>query len=176
LPVQLAAAASQKIHGTAGTFEINLPLTGNPGVECRSGGATGDHTIVFTFTNPLMSVDEASTSCGSISSRTIDSSDPHRYLVSITGCTVNAQSITTSLTGVHDTLGNTLPAAAASMALLLGDTTANGSVSNTDVASVKAQVAAPVTSSNFRNDVNANGVVSNTDVSMTKTQVGTSLP
>ena len=45
-----------------------------------------------------------------------------------------------------------------------------------DVAAVKAQVAAPVTASNFRNDVNANGVISNTDVSLTKAQVGTSLP
>jgi hypothetical protein len=63
-----------------------------------------------------------------------------------------------------------------SMGVLLGDTTANGSVSNTDVASIKAQVAAPVTASNFRNDVNANGVVSNTDISTTKAQVGTSLP
>jgi hypothetical protein len=62
------------------------------------------------------------------------------------------------------------------MGVLLGDTTANGSVSNTDVAAVKGQVAAPVTASNFRNDVNANGVVSNTDVSTTKAQVGTSSP
>jgi hypothetical protein len=62
------------------------------------------------------------------------------------------------------------------MGVLLGDVTANGVVSNTDVASVKSQVAAPVTTSNFRNDVTANGIVSNTDVSTTKAQVGTTLP
>ena len=53
---------------------------------------------------------------------------------------------------------------------------ANAAVSNTDVAEVKAQVAAPVTASNFRTDVNANGVISNTDVSTTKAQVSTTLP
>jgi hypothetical protein len=62
------------------------------------------------------------------------------------------------------------------MGVLVGDVTGNGTVSNTDVASVKAQVAAPVTASNFRNDVTINGIVSNTDVSTTKSQVGTSLP
>jgi hypothetical protein len=44
------------------------------------------------------------------------------------------------------------------------------------VASINAQVAASVTSSNFRYDVNANGTISNTDVSATKAQLGTSLP
>jgi hypothetical protein len=57
------------------------------------------------------------------------------------------------------------------MSVLAGDVAANKIVSNADVASVKAQVAAPVTASNFRN-----GVISNTDVSTTKAQVGTTLP
>jgi hypothetical protein len=64
------------------------------------------------------------------------------------------------------------------MGALLGDVagTGNGVVSNTDVSNIKAQVAAAVITSNFRNDVNANGVISNTDVSATKAQVGTTLP
>ena len=105
----------------------------------------------------------------------IDPNDAHKYLVNLTGVT-NAQTITVSLTNVHDAAGNFSDALSASMGVLLGDTTANGVVSNTDVAAVKAQVAAPVDSSNFRNDVNANGVISNTDVSVTKAQVGTTLP
>jgi hypothetical protein len=62
------------------------------------------------------------------------------------------------------------------MGVLVGDVSANKVVSNTDVAAVKGQVAAPVSGSNFRTDVNANGVISNTDVSTTKAQVGTTLP
>ena len=108
-------------------------------------------------------------------SGTIDSSDAHQFIVTLTGVT-NAQVITVSLTNVTDSAANLSSIVSASMALLLGDVTANAIVSNTDVASVKGLVAAPVTSSNFRSDVNANGVVSNTDVSTTKGQVGTSLP
>jgi hypothetical protein len=52
----------------------------------------------------------------------------------------------------------------------------NGVVSNTDVASIKSDVAAPVDSSNFRTDVNANGVISNSDVATAKAQVGVTLP
>ncbi len=46
-------------------------------------------------------------------------------------------------------------------------------MSNTDVASVKAQVGiTQLAPSNFRDDVKVNRVISNTDVSSTKSQVG----
>ena len=48
-PPQPTSVVSRKTHGTAGTFDINLPLTGNAGIECRSGGANSDHQVVFTF-------------------------------------------------------------------------------------------------------------------------------
>src|SRR4029077_7392955 len=52
--LQLSAAVSRKTHGGAGDFDIDLPLAGEPGVECRSGGAIGNHTFVFSFTNNVM--------------------------------------------------------------------------------------------------------------------------
>ncbi|MGI8438062.1 MAG: hypothetical protein ACR2NX_14385 [Chthoniobacterales bacterium] len=50
-PLSLVNAVSRKVHASAGSFDIILPA-----VESRTGGATGDYTIVFTFTNPLASV------------------------------------------------------------------------------------------------------------------------
>ena len=175
-PVQLIGAVSRKAHGSAGDFDIDLPLSGNPGIECRSGGASGDYTIIFNFANPLSSVGGASVTSGSgsVSSGAIGS-DAHEYIVNLTGVT-NAQTLTISLTNVTDSIGNGSPLVVASMNVLVGDVTANRSVSNSDVASIKAQVAAPVTASNFRNDVNGTGTLSNTDVSTTKAQVGTTLP
>ncbi len=49
----ITSAVSRKTHGAAGTFDVNLPLTGAPGVECRSSG--GNHTLVFTFANNIAS-------------------------------------------------------------------------------------------------------------------------
>ena len=36
----LLSAVSQKTHGGAGTFDINMPLSGPSGVEFRSGGGS----------------------------------------------------------------------------------------------------------------------------------------
>jgi hypothetical protein len=172
-----SAVVSRKTHGSAGTFDIDLPLTGSTGIECRSGGTNGDYTLVFNFGSSLTSVGGASVTggIGSVGSSAIDNSDPHNYIVNLTGVS-NAQVITVSLTNVTDSAGSFRSAISASMGMLIGDTGANGIVSNSDVAVVKSQVAAPVTAENFRNDVNANGIISNTDVSTTKAQVGTSLP
>src|SRR5439155_5542547 len=47
-PVPLTAVVSRKVHGSAGTFDVDLPLSGAHGIECRSGGANNDYTLVFT--------------------------------------------------------------------------------------------------------------------------------
>ncbi len=61
--MQLMSVVSRKIHGNAGTFDVILPSSGSPGIECRSGGATNDYTIVFTFTNNV-SVRNATVTAG----------------------------------------------------------------------------------------------------------------
>jgi hypothetical protein len=176
--VPLVSVVSQKFHGAAGPFDIDLlsPIPEFLGIECRSGGAAGEYTLIFNFANTLASVGGASVASGTgnVNSSAIGS-DAHQYIVDLDGVS-NAQIITVSLTNVSDSSGNFSNTVDATIGFLIGDITANKVVSNTDVASVKAQVAAPVTSSNFRNDVTASGVISNTDVSDTKAQVGTQLP
>src|SRR5205823_524690 len=46
----LSGAVSRKIHGIAGAFDIDLLAGEN---EDRSGGATGDYQVVFTFASPV---------------------------------------------------------------------------------------------------------------------------
>jgi PQQ-like domain len=175
-PVPLIGVVSRKVHGSAGQFDIDLPIHGT-GIECRSGGESGNHTLVFDFANPLSSVGGVSVSGGngSITSSGINGTDPHRYIIELTGAG-NAQTLDIRLTNVTDSAGNSSSGISTSVGFILGDVSGNSAVTNTDVAAVKGQVAAPVDSSNFRNDVNANGVISNTDVSAAKAQVGTSLP
>ena len=50
----LISVVSRKTHGGAGIFDVNMPLTGTTGVECRASG-NGDHSLVFTFNNPVNS-------------------------------------------------------------------------------------------------------------------------
>src|SRR6185295_14396942 len=47
------AAVSRRAHGVAGIFDVNLPLSGNAGIECRTGGTNGDHQIIMDFATPM---------------------------------------------------------------------------------------------------------------------------
>ena len=170
----LATAASRKTHGKAGTFDIPLPLSGTPGVECRTGGATGDHTLVFTFSNEIASATaEVTTGVAMLSGSTIISGNT--VTVNLTGV-ANAQTVTVTLSNVTDTFSQVLPDTAVSASFLLADTTANGAVTASDVSQTKSQSGQPVSEANFRVDVNVNGAINASDVGLVKSSVGTMLP
>jgi hypothetical protein len=176
MPAVLIGVVSRKAHANAGTFDINLPLTGNVGVECRSGGAGGSYTIVFTFANALTNVAGATVTSGTglVGSSSIDPSDAHNYIVNLTDVT-NAQTITVSLTNVTDSAGNFSPAVAESMRVLVGDTNGDGFVNSADIGQTKSQSGQSVTSSNFREDVNADGFINSADIGLVKSKSGTAV-
>src|SRR5207249_66980 len=45
----LLRVASRKTHGDGAVFDVDLPLSGVSGVECRSAGGNGEYTLVFRF-------------------------------------------------------------------------------------------------------------------------------
>jgi subtilisin family serine protease len=168
----LMGAVSRKTQGGAGTFDINLPLSGEPGVECRSSG--GNYMQVYTFDNNVVSGSAAVTSgTGSVSGSPTFSG--HTMTVNLIGVT-DVQRITVTLTGVTDEFSQVLPSTPVSMNVLIGDVNANKTVNATDVALVKSRVGQTVTGSNFREDVNADGSISSSDVALTKSDVGHGVP
>ena len=175
--VPLPTVVSQMSHGSAGVFNVELPMSGTPGIECRSGGATGNYTLVFKFANTLTSVGGASVTSGtgSVTSSNIDSSDAHNYIVNLTGVT-DAQVITVSLGNVNDSAGNSSSILSASMGVVIGDTNGDGFVNSADISQTKSQSGQAVTSSNFREDVNADGFLNSADISLVKSTSGTALP
>src|SRR5438876_9481575 len=171
--LQIVSAVSRKTHGAAGAFDIPLPLSGSPGVECRTGGATGAYTLVFTFSNNVTSGNASVTSgIGSVAGTPVFSGNT--MTVNLTGV-ANAQTLTVTLSGVTDEFSQVLPSTAVSVSMLIGDTNGNGIVNATDVAQTKAQVGQPVSSSNFRTDVNASGIINATDVAIVKSHSGGSI-
>jgi hypothetical protein len=172
----LTSVVSRKVHGSAGTFDIDLPFTGARGVECRGSGSTNDYTLVFTFANNLITVGGASASgCGGSVSSSGNGPNSNQYTVNLTGVS-NACYITVTLTDVLDSAGNFSPAVSASMGVLLGDVNASGRVDAADVSLVRQQTLQPVTTSNFREDVNTSGRIDAADASITRQQTLTSLP
>ena len=175
--IQPVAVVSRKTHGSiTPPFEINLPLTGTPGIECRSGGANGNYTMVFKFANPLTSVGSASvtTGTGSVGSAGI-SPNANEYVVNLTGVT-DAQYIAVTLTNVQDSVGNSGNVIGPRMGVLVGDTNADGFCDAIDTSQTKSQSGNPVTNSNFREDVNADGFIDAVDTSLVKSKSGTALP
>src|SRR6266480_2691323 len=170
----LMGGVSRKTHGGAGTFDVPLPVSGAPGVECRSSG--GNHTLVFTFDNNVVSGTASVTSgTGTVSGS--PSFSGNTMTVNLTGVT-DVQRITVTLHGVTDTSSppQTLADTAVSVNMLTGDTNGNKTVNASDIAQTKGQVGAVVTSANFREDVNVNGGISASDVASVKSRVGNSVP
>ena len=177
--MQLNSVVSELTHGSAGTFDINLPMTGNPGVESRSSSAlgSGSYKMIFTFSQPLANVGAAGVTNGngSVSSSTINPNNAAQYVVNLMGVS-NAQYVTVTLTNVSDSVGDFSGTLSATMGVLIGDTSANGVVNAADVALTKAQLGSSVGSGNFRADVNANGTINAADTASVKAKAGTSLP
>jgi hypothetical protein len=170
-PPMPTAVVSRKTHGSAGTFDIDLPLTGNVGIECRSGGAANNYQMIISFANSV-TVENASVASGtgSVSSFSVSGS---QVTVNLTGVT-NVQRITVTLHNVNDGMhSGDVPL---SMGVLVGDVNGNAVVNSSDVSLTKSQVGQAVTGSNFREDVNVNGTISSTDVALVKAKVGTALP
>jgi hypothetical protein len=165
------SAFSRKTHGAAGTFDVPLPLSGNVGVEGRSGGATNDYQMIVNFANTVMVESVAVTSgTGSVGGFSLSGSQVTVNLTSVT----NVQRITVTLHNVND--GTSTGDVPVSMGVLVGDVNGNAVVNSSDIALTKAQAGQPVTMSNFREDVNASGTISSTDVAIVKSDVGTALP
>jgi len=169
------SVVSRKVHSTAGTFDIPLPLTGTRGVECRSPGQTGtsgvDYKVVFTFPNNITTCGIAGTPGGSVSS----GPNPNQCTENLTGVP-NAQYITVTLNGVVDSIAGNVGNVSATMGVLIGDVNASGLVDSGDVFLVRQQTGQTANASNFREDVNASGLIDSGDVFLTRQQTGTSLP
>ena len=171
-PLQILSAASRKAHGGAGNFDIDLPLAGEPGVECRNSG--GNHTLVVTFSNTMVSGNANMTSgTGNVAGSPTFSGNT--MTIQLTGVT-DVQKITVTLSNVMDSFSQVLPDTTVSMNVLMGDATGNKLVNSSDVSVVKSQGGQPVIGTNFREDITADGSINSSDISLTKSAVGHGVP
>jgi hypothetical protein len=174
----LSAAYSRKSHGTAGVFDVDLPLTGTLGVEPRRGGpsstAPGDFIIVARFTNAVTAGSAAVTGgTGSVSGTPIFSGND--MIINLTGVT-NVQTLTLTLTSVTDSNGMTLASVAIPIGFDIGDTSGDKTVNAGDVTQVKNNSGKIVDAATFRTDVTTDGIINSGDVIVTKNKSGSTIP
>ena len=166
-------AVSRKVHGTSGpAFDVNLPLTGAPGIECRSDGANGNYQVVFNFAGSVTLGNAAVTAgAGTVTGAT--GSGTSNLTVNLTGV-ANAQRITLTLSNVSTGISTT--DLAVPIGFLVGDTNGNGFVNTGDALETRNRSGQATAATNFRSDVNADGIVNSGDTIVVRSRSGTSLP
>ena len=172
--IEPVSAVSRKTHGGMGDFDVDLPLLGNPGIECRTGGTSKNFKVVVTFAVPITSVTSANVApgsgTGSVSGQpTINNTQVTINLTNVS----NAQMLTVNLIGV--TGGGNSGNVSIPMGVLLGDVNASKQVDGNDVSSVQGHTRQSANLTNFRNDVNTSGLIDGNDVSITQGQTRTSI-
>lgn len=164
-------AVSRRSHGSAGNFDVPLPLTGSPGIECRTGGANGSYEVVATFSSSVTLTGASVTQgVGQVLGYSVSGS---QITVDLTGVS-NAQTIAITLFGVND--GGGVQDVSIPMGVLIGDTNADRFTDAIDTSQTKSKSGNAVNGSNFREDVNLDGFIDAIDVSLVKSQSGHALP
>jgi hypothetical protein len=186
IPPELTSVVSRMTHGNgAGTFDVPLPLPPNGiGIECRTGGATGDYTVVATFALPVTVAGngtvkaKVTSGTGQVGS----GGTANGNAVTVNGAVVtipltnvaNAQRLGITLYGVSDGTHNgnvVMP-----MAVLVGDVNASGHVDAGDIGAIQQVNSQTANSSNFRADVNVSGHIDAGDIGVTQSYNSTGLP
>ncbi|MFN2509038.1 MAG: delta-60 repeat domain-containing protein [Chthoniobacterales bacterium] len=167
----LTSAASRKGQGTAGSFDVPLPLAGEAGVECRS--SNGNHKLVFTFNRKIVNGSARITSgTGRVARKPTFSG--RTMTVRLTGV-ADVQQITVALRDVTSASSHALPDTTVRINVLVGDTAADKAVNAPDLRRTKRQVGVPVTEANFREDVNVDGSINDADVRLVRSRGGSQL-
>jgi alpha-tubulin suppressor-like RCC1 family protein len=167
----LVSAASRKLHGGAGTFDLALSaVTINPTTEPRQGTS---HTIAFTFDKPINAATVTITEgTAAAATPTFSGND---VVIGLTGV-VDQQYVTISLANVASTDGGTGGNGSVRLGFLLGDVNGSRVVSLADLGLVNSQLSQVVTAANFLKDVNANGTLTLADKGITNAALTRALP
>jgi len=165
--INLASAASRLTHGPAGTFDVNMPLTGVSGVECRSATT---YNAVFTFDVPVTS-GQVTVIGGTATVGAITFSG-NSMTAQLTGVTT-AEIVTLHTQNIN---GDGQAHGDVPFGFLVSDADASRVVDKPDKLLVQGQLNQPVTSANFREDLIPDGRIKNADLNLVKTNKGHSIP
>ena len=163
----LVSAASRLTHRTAGSFDIDMPLSGTSGVEDRD--ASGSFLAVFTFDAPVTSGNTQVVGGTATAGTPTFSGNEMRVPLSNVA---DVQVVIIEISGVNEG-GATWDVP---FGFLIGDVDGNRRVAKADDNILNADQHQVVTGSNFRDDINLSGVVDRPDHLEVKAHAHHSLP
>ena len=164
----LVSAVSRFVHGSAGTFDLPLSLTGTT-IEPRSDG-TGNFTVILTFDNPVTSGTASATS-GSVNNVSFSG---NTMTVSLTGV-ADQQTVTVSAEGVSGPSTTAASEAGVQIGFLNGDVNGDGMVNVGDTIVDRNASGATVDNTNYQLDVNVDGFINVGDTAIIRSKSGDGL-
>jgi hypothetical protein len=173
LPGGSICAVSRKMHGSGAAalpFDVNLPLAGNPAVECRSGGTAGDYQVIVNFPGAV-TVGSASISGGS-GTAALAGVQHSTVTVNLTGVTM-PQVTTVRLANVNN--GVSVSDVTIPLAVLVGDVNGDRSVNAGDTLQTRSRSGQTTNVDNFRADVNVDGSINSGDATIVRGRSGQSI-
>jgi hypothetical protein len=161
-PPQLVSAVSRMNHTGAGTFDVQLPLTGGTGIECRD--VSGGMTIALKFDQAIKGAN-ASITAGAAKVAGQPTINTDTLLVNLTGVK-DAQALNLRLANITNGAGEKLAAVDVPFRVLFADVNASAKLSDVDANLVRLAVwtKTPVRGNSFRGDVNHDGVLNAADI------------
>jgi hypothetical protein len=169
-------AVSRHVHEPNLVHDIPLPLTGPPGVECRTGGDENRHQIVVSFFSPV-TVNGGLQPQASISAPkggSVDSVSVNGQIVTINLKDVqDAQHIDVTLNSVDN--GTNVANVVIPMDVVGGDTDGDHRNNIVDTNQTKANSGSLTSDTNYRTDVNLDGRINIADTNFVKKHSGGSV-
>ena len=171
-------AASRKDHNGT-NFDLNLPLTGSPAIESRSGGPTNDYTMVVTFTDLVSVIGQpqaeviagtGTVGTGGASNGGAVSSVGNTITIPLTNV-VSQQTIQVRLNAVNGGTNITIP-----MSVLVGDANGDAVVNSGDATVTRNRSGQATDATNFRADYNLDAFINSGDATVVRTRSGQSIP
>ena len=170
-PAAVTRVMSRKTHDAAGVFDLPLSLIStDPTTEPRLGPA---QTMVFQFDKPVVGGMAAVTEGISVVDTVTFTGN--EMTVNLTGVS-NQQYVTVAISNVVAADGGTGGSGTARIGYLAGDVSQNRVVTLADVGLVNAELAQPVTVSNYLKDINASGSLTVADKAIANANLTTALP
>jgi hypothetical protein len=170
---RLVSVQSRKVHGSMGTFDLPINISGTQPVTVEPRAIGAGFTLIFHFTNSVTSVGSllaVDANGAAIGTGTVSLSGGDA-IVNLTGIPEN-QRVVVTLGSVNSLFFDV----SVTLGFLVGDTNNSLAVDTTDVDDVKARSGQATDASNFKYDVNANGAINSSDISAVKARVGRILP
>ena len=155
----------------AQNFDINLPLTGSAGIECRSGPVEGEYQVVVQFANPLSSMGSVTVSApaGVKDSNISNGTDVVVNLQDVP----NQQTTVVTLHDVHN--GAINGDVVVPMSLLIADVDASGHVDAGDIGHIQQANSQATTDANRRADLDVSGHIDSGDIGLVQRENSKSL-